>query len=177
MTVVIIVVVAAMLFAGTLLVVVRGGPGASGTLDDVGPHTRPVDLLAFRNLIDPDEEAFLRERLAPADFRRIERERLRAALEYVKRTAWNAAVLLRVGESLRHEQAVAGMGRDLASAALRLRMNALAALALLHVRLWMPGIAIALPQLARGYEDLRDHFARIARSQRPAQVTHLLASL
>jgi hypothetical protein len=174
----VILVVAGISFAGYLFFTVRGSMSATGTLDDLGAVTRPVDLLAFRNLTDPAEEEFLRSRLRGEVFRRIERERLRAALEYVERTAWNASVLLRMGEGLRHEEpALAALGRDLASAALRLRLNALLAMGVLRLRIWLPGVHIPVQQLAHGYEELRDQFARLARAQRPSQVSHLLAAL
>lgn len=178
MTIVILFVVVGIALAAYLLYTVRAGVRASGTLDDVGNCTRPVDLLAFRNLTDPSEEEFLRARLGPEGFQRIERERLRAALEYVQRTAWNAGVLLRVGEALRHEEPeLAAMGHDLASAALRLRINALLAIAVLRLRLLLPGVHISVEQLASGYEQMCDQFARVARMQRPSQVSHLLSAL
>lgn len=173
-----ILVVLGIALAAFLLFTVRGNLSATGKLDDVGTFTRPVDLLAFRNLTDREEEEFLRSNLSRSMFRRVERERLRAAVEYVQRAAWNAAVLLRIGESLHKEQPeMAGVGRELASAALRLRLNALAVLALLYLRLWLPGVVVSVPQLARRYEDVRDQFARVARAQRPAQVGHMLAGL
>src|SRR5688500_8471474 len=70
-------------------------------LDDLEGKTQPVDLAAFRNLTDPEEEAFLRENLDAADLRRVQRARLRAALEYVRRANQNAAVLLKLGELAR----------------------------------------------------------------------------
>src|SRR5437868_6896333 len=67
-------------------------------LDDIVGRIRPVDLLAFRNLIDPHEESFLRDNLPPAEFRSIQRERLRVALEYVHGASQNAIALLRLGQ-------------------------------------------------------------------------------
>ena len=40
------------------------------------PEIRPVDLEAFRNLMDTEEEKYLRERLPPAQFRAVQRKRL-----------------------------------------------------------------------------------------------------
>src|SRR5271169_2783569 len=69
--------------------------------DDRTGHLRPVDIEAFRNLIDPAEAEFLRSRLPPSEFRAIQRERLRAAAEYISSAARNAAVLVRMGEAAR----------------------------------------------------------------------------
>jgi hypothetical protein len=174
----IIFVVGGIALAAFLLFSVRGTRNATGKLEDVGTFTRPVDLLAFQNLTDPKEEEFLRSKLPREVFQSVQRERMRAVLEYVERTAWNASVLLRVGESLRHEEpALAAMGRDLANAALRLRVTALLAIAVLHLRIRLPGVHISVQPLADGYEGLRRQFARVARVQRPAEVTHLLAAL
>ena len=68
-------------------------------------YMRPLDLAAFRNLIDHDEEVYLRAQLPAAAFRSIQRQRMRAALEYVGRTAHNAGILLRAGETARRPHA------------------------------------------------------------------------
>ena len=50
-----------------LLLYVEGGQNASvNRLEDLAGRTRPVDLEAFRNLVDPEEENFLRASLRPA---------------------------------------------------------------------------------------------------------------
>ena len=38
--------------------------GAVNRLEDLSGRTRPVDLEAFRNLVDPEEENFLRSQFA-----------------------------------------------------------------------------------------------------------------
>src|SRR5712691_12037124 len=53
---------------------------------------RAVDLEAFRNLVDPKEEEFLHDNLPPGEFRAIQRERLRAAIEYIRCAAQNATI-------------------------------------------------------------------------------------
>ena len=82
------------------LVRMAKGRGISGpvSLEDPALQIRPVDVGAFRNLMDPEEEQFLRENLTKSDFRRIHRERLRAAIEYAGCAAWNAAILLEWGK-------------------------------------------------------------------------------
>ena len=51
---------------------------------------RPVDVEAFRNLINPAEDEYLRHRLPPSQFRIVRRERLRAMAAYVQLIASNA---------------------------------------------------------------------------------------
>jgi len=174
----ILLIVAVLVFMGFVLVSVRGSASVKGTLDDVGSATRPVDLLAFQNLVDPEEDEFLRSRLPAREFRRVQRIRLRAAVDYVERTASNAAVLLRVGESLRgQDPALAEMGREIVTASLRLRVNALMVLGILYFRICFPSVTAPVQQVSARYEELRTQFARLARSQRPADAGHLLAAL
>lgn len=173
-----ILVAAALCLAGFLWLVVRGSSQAKGTLEDVGTVTRPVDLEAFRNLVDPGEDQYLKKNLPAAMFRSVQRERLRAALVYVERSANNATVLLRLGEALgREDAASAEMGREIADAALRLRVYALMVLVVLHARVWFPSITTPVHEVSTRYEELRDRFARLARTRRPAEAGHLLAAL
>src|SRR5215831_14570360 len=62
----------------------------------------PVDIEAFRNLINPTENDYLRHRLHASEFRMVQRERLRAAAAYIRVAARNAAVLIAVGQSAVH---------------------------------------------------------------------------
>jgi hypothetical protein len=107
-----------------LLLYLEGGHNASiQRLDDLAGCTRPVDLNAFRNLMDPKEEDFLRSNLLPRDFRAIQRERAISAIDYILNAMHNAAVLLRLGEAATRSsnQSIALAGRRLAENAIRLR--------------------------------------------------------
>src|SRR4051812_2990003 len=101
MAIVLVIVIAALLAAIFFIRVSRGHAEAISNLDDLSGRTQPVDLEAFRNLIDPTETAFLRSQLGPQEFRAIHRERTQAAAEYVQRIALNAALLLRLGQAAR----------------------------------------------------------------------------
>ena len=61
----------------------------------------PVDLAAFRNLMDPCEEEYLRQSLSPATFRAVQRRRLLAAVDYITCVKNNASALLTIGETAR----------------------------------------------------------------------------
>src|SRR5690349_16525362 len=63
--------------------------------------TRAVDIEAFCNLVDPDEDAFLQSSLPAAEYRVLKRERLLTAIVYVRAVSGNAAVLLRLGDAVR----------------------------------------------------------------------------
>ena len=71
------------------------------TYDDLNRQLVPVDIAAFRNLVDANETRYLREKLAPAAFRRIQRQRAIAALAYVKAVAHNAALLKAMADPAR----------------------------------------------------------------------------
>jgi hypothetical protein len=117
---------------------------------------RPVDIEAFRNLIDPAETKFLRSNLPPPEFRKVERQRLRAAVEYISGAAHNAKVLMRMGEAARQspEPAVAEAGEKLVNTAIRLRVFAFQVTAKLYLRMVLPGAQLAPVGLAENYERM-----------------------
>jgi len=169
----------ALLMLVVLLLAVRGQGGAVRSLQELEGCTQPVDLEAFRNLTDPQEEQYLREELEPAEFRTLERERLRAALEYVKRAAGNASILLRVGEAARRDAnpEIARAAGELAECAFKLRMYALLAEGLLHVRMLVPDARWSPVRVARDYQGLREQVARLSRLLRPEYAGRISAAL
>ncbi|MDP9263285.1 MAG: hypothetical protein M3O85_03075, partial [Acidobacteriota bacterium] len=125
------------------------------------------------------EEKYLKEHLAPADFRAIQRGRQYAALGYVRRVAHNASILLRLGEAARRnaDPEVARAADELVESALRLRMYSLLAMGLLRARLLVPGVSWSPAGVAADYQRLRDHVARLTRLQVPAQAGRISAAL
>jgi hypothetical protein len=139
--------------------------------DDLRSQIRPVDIQAFRNLTAPQEEEFLRNSLAPADFRSIRRERLRAALEYVFCVANNAAVLVRMGEEARRssDPSVAEAGQKLVDSALRLRLYAFQAMAKLYLAMIFPGARGSSNELAEQYERMTRQGLLLGRMRFPTR--------
>jgi hypothetical protein len=117
---------------------------------------RPVDIEAFRNLIDPREEQFLRGNLSPAEFRAIHRQRLRAAIEYLQCAAHNASVLLYLGEAARQsaEPAIAEAGNKLVDNALRLRLYAFRAIGMFYLAMVFSNTPISPMGVAERYERM-----------------------
>jgi len=117
---------------------------------------RSVDVQAFRNLIDPQEEDFLRTRLRPAEFRKIQRERLRAAIEYISCASHNAGVLLRLSDaaSQSSEPATVAAAERLRENATRLRLNALQATGRLYLALAFPSAPAYAARVAESYEQM-----------------------
>ena len=120
---------------------------------------RPVDLEAFRNLIDRTEEEYLRSRLPAEDFRKVQRERIRAAIDYIGCTARNAAVLLSLAEAARHssDPEVAAMAVKLIDNAIRLRLYALQAIPKLYISLFLPLGHFSHAAVADRYEQMIRH--------------------
>jgi hypothetical protein len=167
------------LMALLLMYAVRGNTSAIGELDDLVGRTRPVDIDAFRNLIDPAEEDFLRENLPGGEFRAIQRERLRAALEYVGCAAHNAAILVRLGEAARLslDPKIAEAGQQLLDTALRLRLYALLATMRLYLGIALPGAHLSAGRLVDNYQHLSSLAGHLVFMQHPARASRLPAIL
>jgi hypothetical protein len=132
-----------------------------------------IDLVAFENLISADEEEFLRAHLSAGEFRTIQRERLRAAMEYVSGISHNAGVLLQMGSAALHgpDPKIAEAGRQVIDEAGKLRLNAqLVRMRLLAAMLWPgarhrpAGVLELYRQLKRTAEILQDAPAQVAQA-------------
>ena len=167
------------LIALLLMYAVRGKTSPVGELDDLVGRTRPVDIDAFRNLIDPAEEDFLRENLPANEFRAIQRERLRAALEYVSCAAHNAAILVRLGEAagVSPDPKIAEAGQQLLDSALRLRLYALLSIIRLYLGIALPGARLSAGKVVDNYQQLSNLAGQLVFMQHPAQASRLPAIL
>ena len=153
------IVIASILALAGMLFLLRGS--AFGAKFDWRPEQLgPIDVTAFRNLIDPREEDYLRERLSPSEFRRIHRERMLAAADYVRGAARNAGILIRLGEAARHssDPAVTVAGERLRENALHLRLFALQILP----RLYLSVVVTTLRPTPTGVMDRYENLTRQA---------------
>jgi hypothetical protein len=84
----------------------------------------PVDLNAFENLMDRDEEEYLRLNLSAKEFRSVQRERIRVARLYVAAISKNASVLVGMGQAARSQRdpEVAASGQELMRHAVQLKL-------------------------------------------------------
>lgn len=143
-----------------LIFLIRMASGHGGqhkmALEDPTSQIQVVDVNAFRNLVDPAEEQYLRDNLTKGDFTRIQRERLRAAIEYAACASRNAAFLLRVGDAARSssDPALADAGEKLVANALHLRLYAAHAIARLYLGILFPGTRISLVSIAERYDNV-----------------------
>jgi hypothetical protein len=108
-----------------------------------------LDIDAFCNLVDPEEDAFLQSCLPDAQLQKIRRERAWAALAYARALSHIAFEFSRFGHALRQSQNsdVAELGRDLATGALNLRVMALQAAAKLFIAAAFPRLPQRSPRL------------------------------
>jgi len=147
---------------------------------DRRPHAiQPVDVDAFRNLVDPIETEYLRRRLPASDFRRVQRERLRATATYVQVAARNAAVLALIGQAALHaaDPQTTEAARQLVDHALRLRRNAAFALLRIYVALPWPNSSPVAGSVLHGYQRLNGCAMLFGRLQNPAVPLRIFATL
>jgi hypothetical protein len=169
MTLAIILIIAAalaLLFLARILVSAihqRSGAG-------LGQQLEPIDLEAFRNLVDPAETEYLRRRLRAPEFRTVQRARLRAMAAYVQAAGRNAVVLVRSGQgALAGEDAqTAQAARELVSNAVLLRRNATFALFRIYVALAWPNAGLAADPVLHDYERLNGCAMLLGRLRNPA---------
>jgi len=131
---------------------------------------QPIDVQAFRNLVDPAEEDYLRRRLGPGEFRRVQRERLRATAAYVQVAGRNAALLAVLGHAALSSgnAATADAARQLVDNAVLLRRNATFALWRIYVAMAWPRTGQTASGVLHGYEQLNGCAMLLGRLQNPA---------
>lgn len=138
---------------------------------------QPVDVEAFRNLADPRESAYLRDRLPAAEFRHIQRMRLHALAAYVRAVGRNAVLLIGIGQlALTSENAeTVEAARKLIDEALLLRRNAGVAMLRIYIRLLWPDTGFAATPILEGYQRLNGSAMLLSRLQNPAATLRISA--
>lgn len=138
---------------------------------------QPVDVEAFRNLIDPTEDEYLRRRLPGGAFRAIRRERLLAMAAYIQLISQNAGVLVNMGDAALAggDARVAEAARTLVNDALLVRRNAAIALMRIYVAMAWPNSGFAAVRVADRYERLSGAAMLLGRLQNPGAAVRLAA--
>jgi len=162
------------IFAALALATILGVTVSRGLrLSEGSGETRiqPVDVEAFRNLVNPTEDEHLRRRLPAADFRHVRRVRLRAAAAYVRVVGRNAAILVTIGQSAMSSSnaQTAEAAHRLVEQGLLLRRNAAMALFRIYIALAWPDAGLAAQPILDGYRDLSGTAMLLGRLQNPAQ--------
>ena len=140
-------------------------------LDDWENKKHDVDLAAFRILLDPAEEEYLRKMFAPAEFRRFQRLRLALALRSLDLIGKNAAMLMKLGQLAKTganaalAPGLAKEAEDLIHGALRLRVNLMLVQPCLRLKWLFPGWTLSVPAFEIPYEELLTYLSRARQQQ------------
>ena len=179
MTLAIILVIAAALALVFILGVTLSHSLQISTGTSLAGKIQPIDVEAFRNLIDPAEDDYLRRRLPASEFRLVRRQRLRAMAAYVQTAGKNAAFLVRMGQGAltAGDAQTAEAARRLVDNALLLRRNAAFALLRIYIALAWPNSGLAAAPILHGYEQLNGSAMLLGRLQNPAAPVRISATL
>lgn len=133
---------------------------------------RPVDLNAFRTLMDRDDELFMKEKLPRSKFTRLKRQRIRVTVRYVGRIASNASAVMRVGEAARQSSTpeVAFTALQVTELAAQIRLQCLVALAKLSLEYAVPSLQMTPAMLVPKYQSLRENVRRLGDLQTQSPV-------
>jgi hypothetical protein len=124
---------------------------------------RPVDLKAFRTLMDRDDELFLKAHLSGFRFSLLKRRRIAVTMRYVGRIANNVSIVMRAGAAARlsPDPEVARTAAQITELASQVRLQCLLALAKLSLELALPSLQLKPLVLAPEYQKLRENISRL----------------
>jgi hypothetical protein len=156
MTIAIIFIVLGLLALALTIYLAKGHLSGGGDLEKLAVQLRSVDVGAFCNLISASEQRYLREHLLPREFRGIHRERMGAAVEYVRSAAHNASILMRLGIAARQhsDPSVREAGEKLLENGLRLRLYAIQVIPRFYFSMAFPEAKPTPDILADTYDNM-----------------------
>src|ERR1700704_4950357 len=133
---------------------------------------RPVDLNAFRTLMDRDDELFMKEKLPHSKFTRLKRQRIRVTMRYVARIASNSSAVMHLGETARLSPTpeVASTAAQVMELAAQIRLQCLVALAKLSLEYAVPSLQLTPAMLVPKYDSLLENLKRLGALQPPLPV-------
>ena len=143
-----------------------------GRIKKTGQSFRPVDLSAFRTLIDRDDELFMKEKLPRSKFVRLKRQRIRVTARYVGRIASNASAVLHASEAMRLSPVpeVASAAVQVMELAGQIRIQCMVALAKLSLEYAVPSLQLTPALLVPRYQTLRENVRRLGDLQTQGQI-------
>ena len=154
-----------------ILYLAKGLRPKGGDLRELSARLRPMDVNAFRNLIDEREEEYLRANLPLKEFRSIHRERIGAAVEYVWCATRNTSVLISLGEAAKQssDPAVVIAADKLIENSQRLRLFAMQVLPRMYVSMLFPSASRGPEFIAETYDTMVRQAVVLGCMQRPAR--------
>ncbi len=156
----------ALVALGVLVYLALRGRARQVDLDKAVQAFRSLDIEAFRNLVDADEEAFLRDNLSPRKFREIKRQRAWAAFLYAWEAGAAATALAKIGQAAQRssDPHIGASGVQLAENAFRLRLQTIGACLRLLTEILLPDLrSRSLPALVHHYERTEETLLRLGR--------------
>jgi len=179
MTLAIVIVIAAVL---ALVLILRIAVSRSLQIS-AGPNLlaqiQPIDVEAFRNLVNPAEDAFLRRRLPASRFRQVRRARpagnfrIRAGGRKKTRLCWCALARSRFGHRRsQNRECCASAGETTRSCCVAIATFALIGI---HMALAWPNSGLAAVPVIDGYGRLSSSAMLLGRLQHPAIPVRLAA--
>jgi len=146
---------------------------------DRAGQIQPIDVEAFRNLLNAADTEFLRQHLDGGKFRLVQRTRLRAMAAYVREVGRNAGVRIRMGQTAMAaaDPHTVEAAQQLVNEALLVRRNAALALLKIHIALTWPNSADAAVRVFDGYQQLSRAAMLLGRLQNPAVPVRVSARL
>jgi hypothetical protein len=162
-----------------LLVMVRSGSAMSVTrVEDLEGKIEAVDLIAFRNLIDPNETELLRRELSPEIFRKIQRLRTRAAIAYVISVYRNAGLTIRLAQQLMSspDERVKQQAHQIQELSIQARVYAIKSLLKLELSLVLPSAAFSVQDVAISYLNVAERIESLCSLTAPLYTSRIAAA-
>ncbi|MCU1286050.1 MAG: hypothetical protein JWO13_2400 [Acidobacteriales bacterium] len=158
---------------------VKGQVFPGTTISCLHECTTHIDLDAFQNLINPENQRFYESKLSGEQLKRWRRERDRIVMAYLKVIASNAARVLYVAQQLREDpiESTRVAAEKVTASALRLRMNSLVAMARIHLSLIFPLQSYDSVCCAVDYPSFVSSVMWLVMQQDPRQTTSVLSAL
>jgi hypothetical protein len=155
------------------------GKARRRTLAELETSLIAVDATALGNLLHKQEDAFLRRNLGPRQYRRLKRQRIRAAREYVWNISRNALLLSRIaGFALDSpDPQIQLTAQKLANEAVELRWSALLAFSLLLVQEAYPTVDLNSIKIRERYASLAESASWLYRLRFPESRIRISAAL
>ena len=171
--------VAGLSLASLLLSMVRSGSGAPvSRVEDLEGKIETIDLIAFRNLIDPDEAHLLRKNLPAGAYRKVQRLRTRAAIAYVQSVYRNAGLTIRLAQRLMSspDERVTQQAYQIQELSIRTRVNAIKSLFKLALSFAFPGATFSIQELAVSYVNVAERIESLCTVIAPLHTSRIAAS-
>ncbi len=165
---------------GLVVWTTHGSIPRDASTEELESRLHQIDLSAFQNLTDPAETSFLAQSLPPRAFRRVQRRRIFAALQYLNALSANAAILVRMGDlASRSEDAEAAeSGRALSNTALRTRLLVLRAYCYLLPQWFFPSTRqVWGPSVVAHYDELKRRLVHLVSVQHPSMTSRSVRML